>query len=143
MAESTVTENVENEDLHYLPEPPEEPLQTDCCGTGCTPCVFDIYQEQLEEWLQLKAMAPEERKQWRKTRMGGREKEAEESGGDALSPSEYRTFAVERIRQLTADSFVFTFKLPLEQASGLQVGQHAILRWVHVATLYCFQVKLE
>ena len=33
-----------------LPEKPEKPLNSDCCGQGCTPCVLDIYQEELAIW---------------------------------------------------------------------------------------------
>jgi len=29
---------------------PEKPLPTDCCGTGCPRCVYDIYVEQLEKY---------------------------------------------------------------------------------------------
>jgi Oxidoreductase-like protein, N-terminal len=27
------------------PTPPVEPDAADCCGEGCTRCVFDIYEE--------------------------------------------------------------------------------------------------
>lgn len=33
---------------------PEEPDVSDCCNSGCTPCVFDIYRKQLEDWKQSK-----------------------------------------------------------------------------------------
>lgn len=32
------------------PQPPREPDPGDCCGTGCIPCVMDIYAEALEEY---------------------------------------------------------------------------------------------
>ena len=38
------------EDPLKFPPKPEEPLQSDCCGTGCTPCVFDIYDQELRLW---------------------------------------------------------------------------------------------
>lgn len=40
--------DMDNESL--LPPRPETPLDSDCCGSGCSPCVFDIYQKQLLEW---------------------------------------------------------------------------------------------
>ena len=30
------------------PVPPEKPLPTDCCGSGCTVCVNDAYEQELE-----------------------------------------------------------------------------------------------
>lgn len=41
------------------PQPPEKPLPSDCCESGCDRCVLDIYAEereyyeaQLAEWQQ-------------------------------------------------------------------------------------------
>lgn len=33
-----------------LPAPPERPLDSDCCGNGCVPCVLDIYREEMALW---------------------------------------------------------------------------------------------
>ena len=33
-----------------LPNPPEKPLDSDCCGNGCVPCVMDVYQEEVAVW---------------------------------------------------------------------------------------------
>lgn len=32
------------------PIPPEKPLPTDCCGSGCPACVLDIYDRELAEY---------------------------------------------------------------------------------------------
>ena len=38
--------------------PPRKPEPHECCGTGCIPCVMDIYEEQLYEYEKaLKKMA--------------------------------------------------------------------------------------
>ena len=29
------------------PVPPVEPEAVDCCGEGCVPCVFDIYEQAM------------------------------------------------------------------------------------------------
>lgn len=41
------------------PLPPEQPLPGDCCDSGCDPCVFDnyaeelaYYRQQLAQWLE-------------------------------------------------------------------------------------------
>ena len=33
-----------------LPQPPRKPEPHECCGTGCIPCVMDIYEEELWEY---------------------------------------------------------------------------------------------
>lgn len=35
-----------------LPCPPQQPDDGDCCGSGCVPCVFDIYEQDLKIWKQ-------------------------------------------------------------------------------------------
>jgi len=38
------------------PTPPERPGDSECCQSGCSPCVFDFYYEELEEYrVELKA----------------------------------------------------------------------------------------
>lgn len=44
------------------PVPPIEPEPEDCCGSGCNPCIFDIYeqareryQRELDAWNQRQA----------------------------------------------------------------------------------------
>ena len=32
------------------PIPPEKPLPTDCCGSGCSVCVNDAYEEELDDY---------------------------------------------------------------------------------------------
>jgi len=32
------------------PTPPVEPDAGDCCGEGCVPCIFDLYEEALERY---------------------------------------------------------------------------------------------
>lgn len=33
-----------------LPAPPQPPEPEDCCGSGCDPCVYELYDEALERW---------------------------------------------------------------------------------------------
>lgn len=32
------------------PEPPERPDDSSCCNSGCDPCIFDFYAEELDRW---------------------------------------------------------------------------------------------
>jgi hypothetical protein len=32
------------------PSPPRKPEPHECCGTGCIPCVMDIYEEELWQY---------------------------------------------------------------------------------------------
>ena len=42
--------------LDLPPMPPPKPGKDDCCRSGCTFCVFDLYQDELEQYrLALKA----------------------------------------------------------------------------------------
>ena len=71
----------------YLPDEPEEPLPSDCCGSGCSPCVYDLYHEELLLWKQLKAMGVEERRKLLEQRSPMAKKPA---GEIALSPVQFR-----------------------------------------------------
>lgn len=35
-----------------MPLPPRQPELDECCGSGCDPCVFDIYDAALERYEQ-------------------------------------------------------------------------------------------
>ena len=115
---------VSNEEIIYdvsadLPEPPQKPLDSDCCGTGCTPCVFDIYDEEVLRW----------RTECDRIRSG-----AIETGLptghviQALSTSEFRSFALDSITRLTEDSCLYRFIIPGNRKLGLKIGQHLIMR---------------
>jgi len=32
------------------PPKPQRPDSNECCGSGCVPCVYDYYYDQLAEW---------------------------------------------------------------------------------------------
>jgi hypothetical protein len=41
------------------PVPPRKPEPHECCGTGCIPCVMDIYEEELWEYERALKMRAE------------------------------------------------------------------------------------
>ena len=121
--------NMDAEEEDWLPVPPEEPLPSDCCGSGCTPCVQDIYQEELARWRRLKEMSVEERRiffEKEKRKVDDRRGEVP----SAISPGQYTYFDVESIRKAAGSANVYRFKLPPAHNLGLSLGQHIIARWV-------------
>lgn len=32
------------------PQPPRQPALEDCCLSGCSPCIFDLYEDALERY---------------------------------------------------------------------------------------------
>lgn len=109
------------EDVSFeLPEPPEKPLDSDCCGTGCTPCVFDIYDEEMLRWRMECDRIRSEETLDRYIQTG--------DCSQVLSTSEFRPFALESITRLTGDSCVYRFHIPGNRKLGLKIGQHLIMR---------------
>lgn len=72
---------------------PEKPSSSDCCGSGCTPCVFDVYEELLEKWKVSKAEIRNP-----KTRH------------DLLSPLKYTAYELLRIEAVNENANIYTFK---------------------------------
>ena len=115
------------EEEDWLPLPPEEPLPSDCCGSGCTPCVQDIYQEELARWKRLKEMNPEERRMFfeqERERVDDRQDEVP----SAIKPSRYTSFEVGNVRNAAGNANVYRFKLPAGHKLGLSLGQHIVAR---------------
>ena len=46
-----------------MPEPPPQPDFDTCCGSGCDPCIFDLYDLEMDKYRQAlrawKARHPE------------------------------------------------------------------------------------
>ena len=109
--------------LKELPEPPTRPLDSECCGNGCSPCVFDIYDEEMEQWEKFCAMSSEER-----AANLNKEKVHSTAIADGLSQSHYTSLMICDIRRVTDDTCVYRFSLASNSALNMNVGQHLILR---------------
>lgn len=50
------------------PQPPEQPGDDECCRSGCDPCIFDLYHQELQRYR-------EQLVQWeaRQAEAGGKE----------------------------------------------------------------------
>lgn len=40
---------------HAKMEKPAPPAPNECCESGCTPCVWDVYYEALRQWQEQQA----------------------------------------------------------------------------------------
>lgn len=92
----------------YFPEP-VRPLDSDCCGQGCTPCVNDIYEQELTIW--------------RKTKNQVANKNAR-----TMSPDEYCTCEMTHEQSLTSETKIYTFTFKEDQILHCNPAQHLILR---------------
>lgn len=45
----------DNDEEAWLQLRPVEPLPSQCCGGGCSPCVFDLYHRDLARWEAARA----------------------------------------------------------------------------------------
>ena len=104
-----------------MPPEPEEPLPSDCCGLGCSPCVFDIYERDLEIW----------RNECRNL-VGRKESTTlqKETDVTSLSCAQYRLFELLSTTKINNDTRIYRFKLPKQMSLALQVGQHLLLRLI-------------
>lgn len=125
---NTCTSSDCEDPLSYLPDPPVGPLPSDCCNTGCSPCVMDIYQDELETWKKLSVKSPKERAAWRRQIIGNRVKDSTVRYG--LSTAKFTPLWVVRVKQETLDSCVYTIALPEGHCLGYHPGQHCILRYL-------------
>uniref|UniRef100_K9II62 NADH-cytochrome b5 reductase-like n=1 Tax=Desmodus rotundus TaxID=9430 RepID=K9II62_DESRO len=99
---------------------PVEPLPSQCCGSGCSPCVFDLYNQDLARWEAARA---------RKDRSLLRGKESQSCPSE-LSPETFLAFRISAMEKLTEDTYRVQFARPGNSQLGLWPGQHLILRGI-------------
>jgi hypothetical protein len=60
---TAVPHSVPDPDSDPRPEPPPQPDLDACCGSGCDPCIFDLYDLEMDKYRQAlrawKARHPE------------------------------------------------------------------------------------
>ena len=113
-------------DDDQIPDPPLKPLPGDCCGNGCTPCVLEVYQKELELWQSVCRMTLQARAEWRRTELQKASKQG--AGRQALYPGGYRAFRIVKVVRITDCVYKYTFELARDEHLGLRAGQHAMLR---------------
>lgn len=121
-----------------FPPCPEEPQESDCCGSGCNPCVFDIYHLQLIEWeKQCAEILCNE---------GCHSETADtESYDPLLSQIKFSPFQLLSVQHHTHDTFIYLFQavrvsrkqdlrshdieyIHVKRPLDMKVGQHLIMR---------------
>ncbi|XP_044261201.1 NADH-cytochrome b5 reductase-like [Tribolium madens] len=94
-----------------LPEPPNE---SDCCNSGCNPCILDVYEAQLKKY-QLCGSSPKS------------------EAINAVSPTSYTIFALIERKQVNKSVCLYTFKYAdckdkKPNCLGHKPGQYFLLR---------------
>ncbi|XP_019387016.1 PREDICTED: NADH-cytochrome b5 reductase-like isoform X1 [Crocodylus porosus] len=107
----------ESED-DWLALKPREPLPSQCCGSGCKPCISDLYQKELAQWEKARA----------KKDKSLLSKQKEQRCNSELNPDTFTAFNINSVEQLTQDTYLYRFELPENSSLGLSLGQHVVLR---------------
>ncbi|XP_029419336.1 NADH-cytochrome b5 reductase-like isoform X2 [Nannospalax galili] len=99
---------------------PVEPLPSQCCGSGCSPCVFDLYHRDLERWKAAQTSND-------RSLLSGKQSQ---SCSTKLRPETFLAFHICGVEKLTKDTYLVRFILPANSQLGLHPGQHLVLRGV-------------
>lgn len=95
--------------------PPEPPSESDCCGTGCVPCVLDVYDEEYSRW---------------KRRQNGGGRGDDRLRRDLLSVTKHKPYVISSVRKLADDVHMYTFAAspPAEGRLPVAYSQHVHVR---------------
>ncbi|XP_066453653.1 NADH-cytochrome b5 reductase-like isoform X2 [Eleutherodactylus coqui] len=96
---------------------PVEPTPAQCCGSGCTPCIYDLYQAELELWE--KAKERDDPALLRRIKL--------ENHNVPLSTDTFTEFKLCSVEQETEDTSRYRFQLPSGASLGLKLGQHLVV----------------
>ncbi|XP_007944128.1 NADH-cytochrome b5 reductase-like [Orycteropus afer afer] len=113
-------EREEDDNEAWLLLRPVEPLPSQCCGSGCSPCVFDLYHRDLARWEAARASKD-------RSLLSGEEVQ---SCSSSLSPETFLAFSITTVDKVTKDTYCARFALPGNSQLGLWPGQHLILRGI-------------
>ncbi|KAG5325852.1 NB5R5 protein, partial [Pseudoatta argentina] len=98
----------------YEDHRPKTPLEEDCCGSGCTPCIFDVHKTLLKEWENRKTRAEVK------------------TTDNLLSLLSYKTFVITDISDASKDCILICLEYPeckIEKNTILHLtpGQYVML----------------
>lgn len=112
--------------LDRLPPPPTKPLESECCGNGCSPCVFDIYENQMKKWISKC-----------ENLQNGKCLTTEECTSlESLNPENYTDVEVTEIFAETNTMKIFRFSWEKFPTFNVQLGQHVLIRQNGISRQY-------
>ncbi|KAG8224442.1 hypothetical protein J437_LFUL001395 [Ladona fulva] len=104
----------EKKDCCILPNKPKEPLPEDCCGSGCSYCVYDVYQIELKKWeFECKRL------------LSGGKPSAEKQ---LLSQLDFKTFLLIGIYPSARSINIYRFAIPDSSRINIKPGQHLMMK---------------
>ncbi|RXM29087.1 NADH-cytochrome b5 reductase-like [Acipenser ruthenus] len=111
----------ECDDEDWLLLKPKEPLPSQCCASGCKPCVFDIYERELDKWKRARAKGDIDL-------LTGKREAPMKSDDVLLNPECFSAFQLESLKKLTEAASLYRFRVPIGVHLKLSLGQHLVLR---------------
>uniref|UniRef100_A0A2I3H503 Cytochrome b5 reductase like n=1 Tax=Nomascus leucogenys TaxID=61853 RepID=A0A2I3H503_NOMLE len=108
-----MAEREEDDDTEeaWLQLRPTEPLPSQCCGSGRSPCVFDLYHRDLARWEAARASKD-------RSLLRGPESQLPLQA----DPETFVAFCISAMDRLTKDTYCVRFALPGNSQLGLQPG---------------------
>lgn len=99
-------------------EPPVYPDKSDCCGSGCSPCIYDIYEKQLEKYNRFLKDGSQEQKATTK---------------NCLNETKYSSFLLISVKKLTKDTNLYKFRHENcdDCTIHFRAGQHLLIKSKH------------
>ncbi|KAM8930352.1 NADH-cytochrome b5 reductase-like [Pelodytes ibericus] len=107
-------------DIDWLSLKPVEPSSAQCCGSGCSPCVFDIYQADLARWEKVRESGD--------TNILNRK--TAEASDQLLSSETFTAFKLLSVERETDDTNRYRFQLPNGISLGHKLGHHVVMRGI-------------
>lgn len=102
--------------------PPTRPDESDCCNSGCNPCIFDVYEQQLKLFEKYKT---------------NQSTENEKNYDNCLNQSTYSYFKLIKSQNQTPNILFFTFEYAQADSNiklTYDVTQHFLLKNSKVVT---------
>ncbi|XP_041133273.1 NADH-cytochrome b5 reductase-like isoform X3 [Polyodon spathula] len=109
------------DDEDWLLLKPKEPLPSQCCASGCKPCVFDTYERELEKWNRAREKGDIDL-------LDGKRETPMKSDDALINPDCFRAFQLESVNKMTEAASLYRFRVPNGGSLKLSLGQHLVLR---------------